>query len=95
MTDILRAYIAGEWGVGALEMTSDEIIEAMRDIDLPRKQAMDLTEILRSADLVKFAKAMPEADENEGAYSAAWEFVIQTMPQPEEESEDKDEDQKK
>ena len=95
LTDILRAYIAGEWGVGALEMTSDEIIEAMRDVDLPRKQAMDLTEILRSADLVKFAKAMPEADENEGAYSAAWEFVIQTMPQPEEESEDKDEDQKK
>ena len=90
LTDILRAYIAGQWGVGALEMTSDEIIEAMRGVDLPRKQAMDLTEILRSADLVKFAKAMPEAEENEAAYSAAWEFVNQTMPQPEvEEDEEK------
>ena len=83
LTDILRAYIAGQWSVGALEMTSDEIIEAMRDVELPRKQSMDLTEILRSADLVKFAKAMPEAEENEAAYSAAWEFVNQTMPQPE------------
>ena len=92
LTDILRAYIAGQWGVGALEMTSDEIIEAMRGVDIPRKQSMDLTEILRAADLVKFAKAMPEAEENESAYSAAWEFVNQTMPQVEEVE---DEDEKK
>ncbi|MBQ1253690.1 MAG: hypothetical protein IIY05_05040 [Alistipes sp.] len=88
LTDILRAYIAGAWGVGALEMTSDEIIEAMRKIDIPQKQSMDLNDILSSADLVKFAKAMPEAEENEAAYSAAWEFVNQTMPQPEEEDEE-------
>ena len=89
LTDILRAYLAGQFGVGALEMTSDEIIEAVRSVDLPQKQAMDLTELLRDADLVKFAKAMPEAEENERAYSKAWEFVQQTMPQPEPEDEDK------
>ena len=89
LTDILRAYLAGQFGVGALEMTSDEIIEAVRSVDLPQKQAMDLTELLRDADLVKFAKAMPEAEENERAYSKAWEFIQQTMPQPEPEDEDK------
>ena len=89
LTDILRAYLAGQFGVGALEMTSDEIIEAVRSVDLPQKQAMDLTELLRDADLVKFAKAMPEAEENERAYSKAWKFVQQTMPQPEPEEEDK------
>lgn len=88
LTDILRAYIAGEWGVGALEMTSDEIIEAMRSVELPQKQAMDLTELLRDADLVKFAKAMPEAEANEAAYTMALNFVEQTMPKPEEEDED-------
>jgi hypothetical protein len=31
---------------------------------------------------------MPEAEENEAAYSAAWEFVNQTMPQPEQEQEE-------
>lgn len=92
LTDILRAYIAGQFNVGALEMTSDEIIEAMRGVELPQKQAMDLTELLRDADLVKFAKAMPEAEANEAAYTMALNFVEQTMPQPEEET---DEDEKK
>lgn len=88
LTDILRAYIAGQFGVGALEMTSDEIIEAMRGVEIPQKQKMDLTELLRDADLVKFAKAMPEAEANEAAYTMALNFIEQTMPQPEEEEED-------
>lgn len=88
LTDILRAYIAGQFGVGALEMTSDEIIEAMRGVEIPQKQKMDLTELLRDADLVKFAKAMPEAEANEAAYTMALNFVEQTMPQPEEEEDD-------
>ena len=91
LTDILRAYIAGQFGVGALEMTSDEIIEAMRGVEIPQKQKMDLTELLRDADLVKFAKAMPEAEANEAAYTMALNFVEQTMPQPEEEDDEKKE----
>ena len=91
LTDILRAYIAGQFGVGALEMTSDEIIEAMRGVEIPQKQKMDLTELLRDADLVKFAKAMPEAEANEAAYTMALSFVEQTMPQPEEEDDEKKE----
>lgn len=80
LTDIIRAYIAGRYGVGAMEMTSDEIIEAMRGVELPQKSAMDLADILREADLVKFAKATPEAEENEAAFRAAWDFVEQTKP---------------
>ena len=90
LTDILRAYIAGQFGVGALEMTSDEIIDAMRGVEIPQKQKMDLTELLRDADLVKFAKAMPEAEANEAAYTMALNFVEQTMPQPEEDDEKKE-----
>ena len=89
LTDILRTYIDGHFAVGAMEMTSDEIIEAMRNVELPQKSAMDLTEILREADLVKFAKAMPEAEENEAAFAAAWDFVEQTRPV--EESEENEE----
>ena len=80
LTDILRAYIVGRFEVGAMEMTSDEIIDAMRGVELPQKSAMDLSDILREADLVKFAKAVPEADENEAAFRAAWDFVEQTKP---------------
>ena len=94
ITDILRTYIDGRFGVGAMEMTSDEIIEAMRGVDLPQKSAMDLTQILRDADLVKFAKALPEAEQNEATYSAAWDFVEQTKP-VEEVEDDEDEAQPK
>ena len=38
LTDILRRYLAGRYGIGALEMTSDEIIDAVRPLDLPRKE---------------------------------------------------------
>lgn len=88
LTDILRTYIAGRWGVSAMEMTTDEIIEAMRTLDLPEKARMDLTSILRDGDLVKFAKFTPEADQNEGDYTRAYYFVEETKPveiQPDEE----------
>ena len=78
ITDILRTYIAARYGIGAMEMTSDEIIEAMRGVELPRKSAMDLTSILRDADLVKFAKAEPDAEQNENDYTRAYYFVEET-----------------
>ena len=78
LTDILRTYIAARWGFGAMEMTSDEIIDAMRQEELPDKARMDLTAILRDADLVKFAKATPEAARNEEAYQWAYYFVEET-----------------
>lgn len=84
ITEILRTYIAARWEVGALEMTSDEIIAAMRDAELPEKARMDLTTILRDADLVKFAKAEPDAEQNESDYLKAYYFVEETKPVAEE-----------
>lgn len=81
LTDILRTYIAARYGIGAMEMTSDEIISAMRSVELPQKSAMDLTSILQEADLVKFAKAEPEAELNEQLYTAAYYFVEETKEQ--------------
>lgn len=78
LTDILRTYIAGRWGIGAMEMTSDEILAAMRDVELPDKASMDLTAILRDGDLVKFAKHTPDAEQNEADYLKAYYFVEET-----------------
>lgn len=78
ITDILRTYIAARWEISAMEMTSDEIIAAMQPVELPDKARMDLTAILRVADLVKFAKAAPEAEENEACYLKAYYFVEET-----------------
>ena len=80
LSDILRTYIDGRFGIGAMEMTSDEIIEAVKELDIPTKSAMDLVYVLRNADLVKFAKASFEAAENESAYSKVYYFVEETKP---------------
>ena len=86
LTDILRTYLDGRYGIGAMEMTSDEIIEALRSLsqeELPKKAAMDLGAILRNGDLVKFAKFEPEAEQNENDYTKAYYFVEETKLQEE------------
>ena len=80
LSDILRTYLAGRFEVGAMEMTTDEIAEALRKVDIEQKSKMDLLSVLRDADLVKFAKATPEAQENEAAFDKALNFVEQTKP---------------
>ncbi len=80
LTDILRTYIAARWEIGAMEMTSDEIVAALRNTELPDKARRDLGAILRNADLVKFAKATPEAEENEADYLKCYYFVEETKP---------------
>ncbi len=90
LTDILRTYLAGRYGIGAMEMTSDEIIEALRSLseeELPKKSSMDLTSILRDGDLVKFAKFEPDPEQNERDYTKAYYFVEETKLQEEEPSE--------
>ena len=80
LSDILRTYLAGRFEVGAMEMTTDEIDDALRTIKIEQKQKMNLLAVLRDADLVKFAKATPEAEENELAYDKAYHFVEETKP---------------
>lgn len=78
LTDILRTYIAARWEFGAMEMTSDEIIAAAALAELPDKARADLVSVLRNADLVKFAKALPEAEQNEADYLKCYYFVEET-----------------
>ena len=80
LSDILRTYLAGRFEVGAMEMTTDEIADALRSMEMEQKSKMDLLSVLRDADLVKFAKATPEAEENELAYNKAYYFVENTKP---------------
>ncbi len=78
LTDILRTYLSGRYGVAAMEMTSDEIISALRELELPRQCEMELRDLLRDADLVKFAKAEIEASLNERYFESARLFVDKT-----------------
>jgi hypothetical protein len=86
LTDILRIYTEKGLHINAVEMTSDELIEAVEESTLENKS--ELLELLRNtlptADLVKFAKAMPLADEHDRCFKGVKKFVEQTMPKTDE-----------
>lgn len=84
ITDALRQYISERFGFNATEMTTDEIIENIKN-HLDKENTKELREILSTADLVKFAKYNPPMNENDRNLMGIIEFVENTKPQTSEE----------
>ena len=82
ITDILRHYLEGRYGISAVEMTTSEIREAVSDQMLPSQAVENLFRIFERADLVKFAKSQPLPGEHEESFMLAVEFVRATIPVP-------------
>lgn len=80
LTDILREYLDGRYGIPAMEMTTEETLADLAEWKIPVKNFTQLKDLLSTADLVKFAKYVPEADYNEAAYTGAYYFVENTKP---------------
>ena len=79
ITDTLRVYIEKIYNIPSMEMTSEEIIENLNHLRFENKQAYTmLVEILKLADLVKFAKWEAAPDEHEHSLSNAYQFVNET-----------------
>jgi hypothetical protein len=82
LTDIVREYIEAQFGVQAVEMTTDEILYGLRGISINAQAMGKLSNTLQTADLVKFAKANPHALENDTALSYSVDFVKETINEP-------------
>lgn len=79
LTDIVRTYMENRYGVYAMEMTSDEIMQILGEEKILKKELKDqLFDVLTLADFVKFAKATTMEHENEQSMKFAYEFVIKT-----------------
>lgn len=78
LVSILKVYIDGRWDISVLDKTSAETMVALRDVELPRECRSNLIAILETADFVKFAKVVPEAETNEGLFIKAYYFVENT-----------------
>ena len=94
LTDVVRRYLEEEAKIDALESTSEELLaklELRKDagsLDLDRKTLMSLRAVLQNADLVKFAKSMPEKYTANEDRKAVEHVVIETkeaLPEPTEE----------
>ena len=78
LTDILREYLEKRFGVQAQELTSRQIISQLTYLGIAEIDMNKLRSILFMADMVKFAKALPEAIENEQTLENAIQFVQHT-----------------
>ncbi len=88
VTDILRGYIEERFQVPALESTTDDLLSILRMSSMGAGQREQLANLLRMADMVKFAKWTPLPTENEQLLAGAIKLVQQTTdtlidaPQP-------------
>lgn len=80
LTDILRVYLSGRFGINAMEMTSTQIMDALRHNEETRNSERMMQRILEIADFVKFAKVRPLPEDNVEAMDSAIRFVEETKP---------------
>lgn len=78
LTDIIDQYIEDRYNVGAIEMTTDEILAGLSHLPIPQQDMERLISTLQSADLVKFAKSNPLPLENDNAWNYIYDFVKDT-----------------
>lgn len=80
ITDTLRLYLQGEFNIPATELTTGQTLQALRYSGLSEKDRSNLRTLLYRADLVKFAKEIPDDIQNLAAVDDAITFVENTKP---------------
>ena len=79
-SEIIRTYVEGRFGVYALEMTTGEVVERLRSVDLQQDAVQAFAWFASRCDLVKFARLLPAPDACRDVIEAARAFVHQTQP---------------
>lgn len=77
LTDIVRNYLEEAWDIPSTDMTSDETLEAFAGSKAySETNDTKLRQILKTADMVKFAKSEPLPNEHTQSMNYATEFVV-------------------
>lgn len=75
LTDIAREYIEGQFGVNAVEMTTDDILEEIKPLYFSTEAYNKLKDTMEVADLVKFAKYSASPLESDTCLNHMTDFV--------------------
>ena len=78
ITDTLREYIDARYDIGAMEMTTAEIMKELKNTDVTADLQTGLKELFERADFVKFAKYTASDEDNAAALPLAVRFVTST-----------------
>lgn len=79
LTDIVRDYISNRFYIHALEMTTEEIMEALKGTATNDQAKQKIWQTFTMADLVKFAKMQPLPLEHDTSLNNAVDFIKETM----------------
>ena len=79
LSDILRTYIDRRYSMNSMESTTIEILSELHNHKKPEGEAYDrLRQVLELADMVKFAKLVPDSSDCELSMEHSWSFVSLT-----------------
>lgn len=78
ITDALREYIDARYDIGAMEMTTAEIMKDLKNTDVEEDLQSGLKDLFERADFVKFAKYAASDEDNAKALPFAVRFVTST-----------------
>lgn len=90
LTDTLRQYMHGRYGINAMEMTTPQLLEAIRSNEMTDPYFEEIKSVLEVSDFVKFAKIQPSPEENILAFDRVYDFVVSTKPVDPEDAKNQD-----
>jgi hypothetical protein len=80
LSEIFRAYLLGRYGVSAPDLTTAEILNAIKRVGLPADSRLTARDLLEVSDLAKFAKMDPGDESRLRHLALARAFVLATKP---------------
>jgi hypothetical protein len=81
LSGVLREYIHAGLGINAPELTTRQTLRRLSTHNMLTPDLLaKITELLQLADMVKFAKALPDADKSLAMTDQAAEFIAGTAP---------------
>ncbi len=80
LSDILRQYIEGRFGVSAMDRTTSELFQEMKRRPAEFSLLAELRGVLDTSDLAKFAKWDPTEEERRHDVGQVKQFVLKTKP---------------
>jgi hypothetical protein len=77
LTDVVRIYLEARYQIGAMEMTTPQIVDALLGVNTP-ELTTPMRELFSEADLVKFAKMTTSPEQCDDAYNLAYRYIEDT-----------------
>jgi hypothetical protein len=80
LSDVVRVYLGNRYDFDGLESTTDEVMTALRRVRGEPAPLREVQDLLGACDLIKFAKAQPDAAEGDRLLQTGFAVVESTTP---------------